>query len=113
MITIRLRVRRLGLMSTLALTLAVFAGTADAYTPDQQQACSGDAMRLCGSEVPNIERITACMIAKRSLLSPGCRMYFRAAAPGARGRQVRVAPVTTHRRVSIKPKKLRKQAAPR
>jgi hypothetical protein len=99
------------LMSTLAAVL--FTGIAHAYSPEQQQACSGDAMRLCGSELPNIERITACMIAKRSALSPGCRVYFRSSAPSARGRQVRMAPVAAHRRVSIKAKKLRKQAGPR
>jgi len=113
MIAIRFGIRRLALMSALALAAALFAGTAHAYTPEQQQACSGDALRLCGSEVPNIDRITACMIAKRSLLSPGCRAYFRSAAPAAHGRQVRRAPVAAHRRVSVKPKKLRKQAGPR
>jgi hypothetical protein len=110
MIAIRFR---LALMSTLALALALFGGAAHAYSPGQQQACSGDAMRLCGSEVPNIDRITACMIAKRSLLSPGCRVYFRSAAPAARGRQVRMTPVAAHRRVSIMPKKVRKPARPR
>jgi len=118
MITIRFGRRRLALMSITAgvLALALFAGAAHAYTPEQQQACSGDAMRLCGSEVPNIDRITVCMMARRSLLSAGCRVYFRSAAPAApaaRGRQVRMAPVTTHRRVSIKAKKVRKQAGPR
>jgi hypothetical protein len=23
--------------------------------------CSGDAMRLCGSEIPNVSKVTACM----------------------------------------------------
>ena len=35
--------------------------------------CTGDAFRLCGSEIPNIERITACMIKQRASLSTGCR----------------------------------------
>ena len=30
-----------------------------AYTAEQQQACTGDAFRLCSSEIPSIERITA------------------------------------------------------
>jgi hypothetical protein len=98
------------LLPSIAIAIALFAGAADAYTPEQQQACSGDAMRLCGSELPNIDRITTCMIARRALLSPGCRVYFRSAAPSAHGRQVRRAQVTAHGRVSIKPKKLRKQA---
>ncbi len=35
--------------------------------------CTGDAMRLCGHEVPNIQRITACMARNRANVSPGCR----------------------------------------
>ncbi len=35
--------------------------------------CTGDAMRLCGHEVPNVQRITACMVKQRAQVSPGCR----------------------------------------
>jgi len=35
--------------------------------------CTGDALRLCGHEVPNVQRITACMVKQRANLSPGCR----------------------------------------
>ena len=35
--------------------------------------CTGDAMRLCGHEVPNVQRITACMVRNRAHVSPGCR----------------------------------------
>ena len=49
----------------------------EAYTPEQQQACSGDAFRLCGPEIPDVDRVTACMIARRAELSPGCRAFFR------------------------------------
>jgi len=35
--------------------------------------CSGDAFRLCSSEIPNIPKITACMIRQRANLSSGCR----------------------------------------
>ena len=35
--------------------------------------CTGDAMRLCGHEVPNVQRITACMVRNRAQVSPGCR----------------------------------------
>jgi hypothetical protein len=56
------------------------------YTADQQQYCSGDACRLCGSEIPDIDRITACMIRNKSQLSPECRRVFgpppSASAPG-------------------------------
>ncbi len=42
-------------------------------TPEQQQACQGDAFRLCGEFVPDVAKITACMAKKRSQLSPACR----------------------------------------
>ena len=48
-----------------------------AYTQEQQQLCTGDAMRLCGSEIPDVDRVTACMIAKQSQLSDGCKSVFR------------------------------------
>jgi hypothetical protein len=60
-----------------------------AYTPEQQQACSGDAFRLCSSEIPDVDRITACMIRNKTQLSPECRAQFgppprAAAGPGAK-----------------------------
>ena len=63
---------------TLPFTLA-FAGTALSITPglafssEAQQMCTGDAMRLCGHEVPNVQRITACMHKLRAQVSAGCR----------------------------------------
>jgi len=44
-----------------------------AFSSEAQQMCSGDAMRLCGSEIPDIARITACMHRQKSKVSPGCR----------------------------------------
>jgi hypothetical protein len=35
--------------------------------------CTGDAFRLCSSEIPNIPAITACMIKNKAQLSAGCR----------------------------------------
>jgi hypothetical protein len=45
-------------------------------TPEQRQACQPDAMRLCSEFVPDVDRITACMIKKRIRLSPPCRAVF-------------------------------------
>jgi hypothetical protein len=61
----------------IALAVLVQPGVGFAYTPEQQQACSPDAMRLCGEFVPNVDAITACMIQKKSQLSPQCRPFFR------------------------------------
>lgn len=64
------------LVSGLVATLA--AGESHAYTPEEQQACSPDAFRLCSSEIPDIDRVTACMVRNKSQLSPQCRAFFRA-----------------------------------
>ncbi|ABD06218.1 conserved hypothetical protein [Rhodopseudomonas palustris HaA2] len=54
-----------------------FASTgAVAYTADQQQACTGDAMRLCGAFVPDVDRITVCMVQNKTRLTPACRAHF-------------------------------------
>jgi hypothetical protein len=47
------------------------------YTADEQQACTGDAFRLCSSDIPDVDRVTACMIRNKSQLSPACRVFFR------------------------------------
>ena len=44
---------------------------------------TGDAMRLCGAEIPDVDRVTACMIQKRSMLSDGCKAVFQYAPPAA------------------------------
>jgi hypothetical protein len=44
-----------------------------AFSADAQQMCTGDAFRLCSSEIPNIPAITACMFKHRAQLSTGCR----------------------------------------
>jgi hypothetical protein len=71
---------RWGFQFALALAIPLFASSiptpASAYTPEQQQACTPDAMRLCGEYVPDVDRITACMIARKSQLSPECRRFF-------------------------------------
>jgi hypothetical protein len=42
-------------------------------TPEQRAACAGDATRLCGQFIPDVDRITSCMIKVRRDLSPPCR----------------------------------------
>jgi hypothetical protein len=47
-----------------------------AYTAEAQQMCTGDAFRLCSSEIPNISKVTTCMIKHRADLSPACRVVM-------------------------------------
>lgn len=38
-------------------------------------ACTPDAWRLCASEIPFVDAVKACIIAKRAELSPACRAF--------------------------------------
>ena len=67
------RSSRVLLAATAVAAIAVASGPATVFASDAQQMCSGDAMRLCGHEIPNIQRITACMHKQRANVSPGCR----------------------------------------
>ena len=63
--------------------LAALGTAANAYTAEQQQMCTGDAMRLCSSEIPDVDRVTACMVQKRAQLSDGCKAVFQYVPPVA------------------------------
>jgi len=66
-------IRRIGLSLAVAVTLTAASTESYAFSAEAQQMCTGDAFRLCSSEIPNIPAITACMIRKRTSLSAGCR----------------------------------------
>src|ERR1700760_1305629 len=68
---------RLDAAAAAALLLVMLPSVSYAYTPEEPQACQPDAFRLCGPEIPDVDRVTACMIAKRAQLSPQCRVFFR------------------------------------
>ena len=78
MFIIRSRNLQLALMLATALAVSMWPAASRAYTDEQQQACSGDAFRLCSVDIPDVDRITACMIRNRAQLSPACRVFFRA-----------------------------------
>ena len=66
-----------GLLLAVVLSVSIGPAVSQTYTPEQEQACTGDAFRLCSSEIPDVGRVTACMVAKKSQLSPPCRAQFR------------------------------------
>ena len=69
------------LLAASTLLLGALTTAGHAYTPDQEQLCTGDAMRLCSSDIPDVDRVTACMIRQREQLSDGCKTVFHAPAP--------------------------------
>ncbi|TQF33801.1 hypothetical protein [Bradyrhizobium sp. UNPA324] len=92
--------------ATLGMALAVLVqpSAGFAYTQEEQQACTPDAMRLCGEFVPNVDAITACMIKKKAQLSPQCRVFFR---PGPEPDEMRAGKPT-----NIAPKTAKKSTKP-
>jgi hypothetical protein len=84
----------------------MLATAVDAYTPEEQQMCTGDAFRLCSSDIPDVDRVTACMVRRRSELSPGCKAFFRDSEPAPE-----LTPVTARR--PLKPHKPHKAQRPR
>jgi hypothetical protein len=66
-------IRQAGLTLACVLSLSALSTQSFAFSAEAQQMCTGDAMRLCSSEIPNISKITACMMKQRANLSAGCR----------------------------------------
>jgi hypothetical protein len=67
-------IRQAGLVLAFAVSFSALSSSASfAFSAEAQQMCTGDAFRLCSSEIPNIPKITACMIKHKADLSTGCR----------------------------------------
>jgi hypothetical protein len=67
-------IRQAGLVLAFAVSFAALSSKASfAFSAEAQQMCTGDAFRLCSSDIPNIPAITACMFKHRADLSAGCR----------------------------------------
>jgi hypothetical protein len=63
-------------------------------TVEQQLACTPDVFRLCGEQIPDVNRIVACLRQNTPQLSGRCRAVFESnisapdqAAPGRRAGQ--------------------------
>lgn len=63
------------------LIVAAPLGGAAASPPSEWQqrlACTGDAFRLCASDIPDRGKIRSCMVRVHDRLSDGCRRVFDA-----------------------------------
>jgi len=61
------------LASPAGLVLIGLASAAAQGTPEMRQLCASDAMRLCTEFIPDVPKITKCMIAKYKELSEPCQ----------------------------------------
>jgi hypothetical protein len=109
---IRSRIFQFGLVFAAALSASISPAASQSYTAEQQQACSGDAMRLCGAFVPDVDRITVCMIQNKSQLSPGCRVFFRPDPEPVVARKRSTKPETAGKPAGGQPSKPKKAARP-
>jgi hypothetical protein len=77
-------VRGLQLVACVAACWVACPATSQAFTEeDARRLCTPDVLRLCSSEIPDVERITACMRRQRASLSEGCRSVFGKPAQAA------------------------------
>jgi hypothetical protein len=49
-------------------------------TWEQQMACTPDVMRLCSDQIPDVNRIVACLRQNTALLGHSCRAVFESNA---------------------------------
>lgn len=70
---------RMGMMKTGALLFGLTCAMASvgASRDEQEHACRGDAFHFCASEIPNKEKIAACMKQHYDELSPPCKAMFK------------------------------------
>ena len=105
-----------GLMLATVCSVLAMPTAGRAYTSEEQQACSDDAFRLCSAEIPDVDRVTVCMVRNKSQLSPGCRAFFRpdpepAVTPVHVGRPLSIKPASTRKPVSAKSTRPKKKPA--
>jgi hypothetical protein len=75
------------LLAVAASAIALQTSPSLAFSSEAQQMCTGDAMRLCSSEIPDIPRVRACMVRNKANVSPGCRAVMDREAVASRKRE--------------------------
>lgn len=75
--------------ATIILGLLAIAAPAYAETQADRDACRPDVFRLCMSEVPNVDRIVACLNRNTDQLNPTCRKVMSGGSAEARASRPR------------------------
>ena len=71
--TTRTTLRKIGFALAVASSLFSMSTASHAYTMEEERLCMDDAFKFCGSDIPNVDKITICMRAHKAQLSPGCK----------------------------------------
>jgi hypothetical protein len=70
----------MGKLYAIVLLVAIVAPLpAIAYTQQDAEACTPDAMRLCQNAIPDANRVAQCLIVNKQQLSPACTSVFNRA----------------------------------
>ena len=86
---LRVRVLRAGALHPVIMATLLLAGSStlaqeNRGTEQQRVACTPDVLRLCSWEIPNVDRIVACLRREKSQLSAGCRQVLKIEATASR-----------------------------
>jgi hypothetical protein len=64
-------------LSAIAFMVTIVAPLpAVAYTQEDANACTPDAMRLCQDAIPDASRVALCLVQNKRQLSPACTIVF-------------------------------------
>ena len=74
-IVLRLAVALAGIATVVPASSQEYRGTWE-----QQMACTPDVWRLCGDQIPDVNRIVACLRQNTPQLSSNCRAVFETSA---------------------------------
>jgi type II secretory pathway component PulL len=67
----------MGKLSAIAFIVTIMAPLpAIAYTQEDADACTPDAMRLCQNAIPDASRVAQCLVQNKQQLSPACTSVF-------------------------------------
>jgi hypothetical protein len=76
-----MRMQRIALTCALSIMVTGAAWSQEYRgTWEQQMACTPDVWRLCGDQIPDVNRIVACLRQNTPQLSSGCRAVFETSA---------------------------------
>jgi hypothetical protein len=91
-----MRAQRVVLSLVVMIVAGIAAGSALSQeyrgTYEQQMACTPDVWRLCFDQIPDANRITACLRQKTPQLSDPCRAVFESNASAQQQPQVQAPP---------------------
>jgi hypothetical protein len=88
---IDLNLTGLGVSLAILLSVPSVALAQNQGTPEEQQACQPDVMRLCGNFIPDVDRIVGCLKTSEPQLSPPCHdvMFPKSNDPPKKKRKTR------------------------